>query len=77
MTMRITEEVKVDQVEIKNAIDSGDSDKFAEAIVKNIQANGDRIQQELIEEAKAFNIENADASILAQRGFKPLTAAET
>lgn len=76
MTMRITEEVKVDQVEIKNAIDSGDSDKFAEVIVKNIQANGDRIQQELIEEAKAFNIENADASILAQRGFKPLTAAE-
>lgn len=76
MTMRITEEVKVDQVEIKNAIDSGDADKFAEAIVKNIQANGDRIQQELIEEAKAFNIENADASILAQRGFKPLTAAE-
>lgn len=76
MTMRITEEVKVDQVEIKNAIDSGDADKFAEAIVKNIQANGDRIQQELIEEAKAFNIENANASILAQRGFKPLTAAE-
>lgn len=76
MTMRITEEAKVDQVEIKNAIDSGDADKFAEAIVKNIQANGDRIQQELIEEAKAFNIENADASILAQRGFKPLTVAE-
>lgn len=76
MTMRITEESKVDQVEIKNAIDSGDADKFAEAIVKNIQANGDRIQQELIEEAKNFNIENADASILAQRGFKPLTAAE-
>lgn len=76
MTMRITEEAKVDQVEIKNAIDSGDADKFAEAIVKNIQANGDRIQEELIEEAKNFNIENADASILAQRGFKPLTAAE-
>lgn len=76
MTMRITEEAKVDQVEIKNAIDSGDSDKFAEVIVKNIQANGDRIQQELIEEAKNFNIENADTSILAQRGFKPLTAAE-
>lgn len=76
MTMRITEEAKVDQVEIKNALESGDADKFAEAIVKNIQANGDRIQQELIEEAKAFNIENADASILAQRGFKPLTAAE-
>lgn len=76
MTMRITEEAKVDQVEIKNAIDSGDADKFAEAIVKNIQANGDRIQQELIEEAKNFNIENADVSILAQRGFKPLTAAE-
>ena len=76
MTMRITDEPKVDQVEIKNALESGDADKFAEAIVKNIQANGDRIQQELIEEAKAFNIENADASILAQRGFKPLTAAE-
>lgn len=76
MTMRIAEETKVDQVEIKNALESGDADKFAEAIVKNIQANGDRIQQELIEEAKAFNIENADASILAQRGFKPLTAAE-
>lgn len=76
MTMRIAEEAKVDQVEIKNALESGDADKFAEAIVKNIQANGDRIQQELIEEAKNFNIENADASILAQRGFKPLTAAE-
>ena len=76
MTMRITDDPKVDQVEIKNALESGDADKFAEAIVKNIQANGDRIQQELIEEAKAFNIENADASILAQRGFKPLTAAE-
>ena len=76
MTMRITEEAIVDQVEIKNALESGDADKFAEAIVKNIQANGDRIQQELIEEAKNFNIENADASILAQRGFKPLTAAE-
>ena len=76
MTMRITDEPKVDQVEIKNALESGDADKFAEAIVKNIQANGDRIQQELIEEAKNFNIENVDASILAQRGFKPLTAAE-
>lgn len=76
MTMRITDEPKVDQVEIKNALESGDADKFAEAIVKNIKANGDRIQQELIEEAKNFNIENADASILAQRGFKPLTAAE-
>ncbi|MDU2557423.1 MAG: phage major capsid protein [Anaerococcus prevotii] len=76
MTMRIAEESKVDQVEIKNALESGDADKFAETIVKNIQANGDRIQQEIIEEAKNFNIENTDASILAQRGFKPLTATE-
>lgn len=76
MTLTFDEKNKVDSVEIKNAIESGDSQEFADVIVKNIQANGDRIQQELIEEAKAFNIENADASILAQRGFKPLTAAE-
>ena len=75
MTMRV-DDIVVDKQEIKNALETGDSDKFSEAIVKNIVANNEAIQERLINEAKTFNIENADASILAQRGFKPLTAEE-
>lgn len=75
MTMRV-DDTSIDKTEIKNALETGDSDKFSEAIVKNIVANNEAIQERLINEAKTFNIENADASILAQRGFKPLTAEE-
>lgn len=76
MALTFDEKNKVDSVEIKNAIESGDSQEFADVVVKNIIANNNAIQQRLIEEAKTFNIENADASILAQRGFVPLTAEE-
>lgn len=75
MTMRLNEQV-VDKTEIKNALESGDADKFSEAIVKNIIANNEVVQERLIDEAKTFNVENADASVLAQRGFQPLTAEE-
>lgn len=67
---------KVDATEIKNAIDSGDSQEFADVVVRNIIANNDELQEKLINEAKSFSVENADANILAQRGFKPLTAEE-
>lgn len=75
MTMRV-DDTSIDKTEIKNALETGDSDKFSEAIVKNIVANNEAMQNKIINEAKTFNIENADASILAQRGFKPLTAEE-
>lgn len=76
MTLTFDEKNKVDSVEIKNAIESGDSQEFADVVVKNIIANNKYIQDKLINEAKTFNVENADISILAQRGFKPLTAEE-
>lgn len=76
MTLTFDEKNKVDSVEIKNAIESGDSQEFADVVVKNIIANNKYIQDKLINEAKTFNLENADISILAQRGFKPLTAEE-
>lgn len=75
MTMRV-DDVVVDKTEIKNALESGDSETFANVIVKNIIANNAQIQNSLIEEAKSFSVENADAAVLAQRGFKPLTAEE-
>lgn len=76
MTLTFDEKNKVDSVEIKNAIESGDSQEFADVVVKNIVANNKYIQDKLINEAKTFNLENEDISILAQRGFKPLTAEE-
>lgn len=75
MTMRV-DDVVVDKTEIKNALESGDSETFADVIVKNIIANNAQVQNSLIEEAKSFSVENADAAVLAQRGFKPLTAEE-
>ncbi len=75
MTMRV-DDVVVDKQEIKNALESGDSETFADVIVKNIIANNAQVQNSLIEEAKTFSVENADAAVLAQRGFKPLTAEE-
>nr|DAT89036.1 MAG TPA: major capsid protein [Caudoviricetes sp.] len=75
MTM-LLEQNTVDQAEIKDALESGDSEKFSETIVKNIVANNESIQEKIINEAKTFSVENADASVLAQRGFKPLTAEE-
>ena len=75
MTMRV-DDIVVDKQEIKNALESGNSETFADVIVKNIIANNAQIQNSLIEEAKSFSVENADAAVLAQRGFKPLTAEE-
>lgn len=75
MTMRV-DDIVVDKTEIKNALESGNSETFADVIVKNIIANNAQIQNSLIEEAKSFSVENADAAVLAQRGFKPLTAEE-
>ena len=75
MTIRV-DDIVVDKQEIKNALESGDSETFANVIVKNIIANNEQIQNSLIEEAKSFSVENADAAVLAQRGFKPLTAEE-
>lgn len=69
-----TKEEKVD--EIKNAIETGDSSTFAEAVVQNIIANNEEIQNKLISEAKTFNVQNADQDILMKRGFVPLTAEE-
>lgn len=62
---------------LKNAIESGDSDQFSMEVMKIIIANNNELQQNLIKEAKTFNAENADASILAQRGFAVLTSEET
>lgn len=76
MTLTFDEKNKVDSIEIKNAIESGDSQEFADVVVKNIIANNKYIQDKLINEAKTFSIENADATVLAQRGFQPLTAEE-
>lgn len=75
MTMRV-KDTSIDKAEIKNALETGDAETFAEAVVKNIVANNEEIQERILNEAKTFNIENADASILAQRGFQPLTAEE-
>lgn len=75
MTM-LLENPTIDKTEIKNALESGDADTFAEVVVKNIVANNEAIQERLINEAKTFSIENADAAVLAQRGFQPLTAEE-
>lgn len=75
MTMRV-DDIVVDKQEIKNALESGDSETFADVFIKTINAKAESIQNSLIEEAKNFNVENADAAVLAQRGFKPLTAEE-
>lgn len=75
MTMRV-EDTSIDKTEIKNALETGDAETFAEVFVKTINAKAESIQNSLIEEAKSFNVENADAAVLAQRGFKPLTAEE-
>ena len=75
MTM-LLENPTIDKTEIKNALESGDADTFAEVVVKNIIANNEAIQERIINEAKTFSIENADATVLAQRGFQPLTAEE-
>ncbi|MDY2928243.1 phage major capsid protein, partial [Anaerococcus sp.] len=70
------DKTKIDKTEIKNAIESGNSETFADVVVKNIVANNEELQERLINEAKSFSVENADINILAQRGFKPLTAEE-
>ena len=75
MTMRV-EDTSIDKTEIKNALETGDAETFAEIFVKTINAKAESIQNSLIEESKNFNVENADAAVLAQRGFKPLTAEE-
>lgn len=75
MTM-LVEDQTVDKTEIKNALETGDAETFADVFIKTINAKAESIQNSLIEEAKSFNVENADAAVLAQRGFKPLTAEE-
>lgn len=75
MTM-LLENQTVDKTEIKNALETGDAETFADVFIKTINAKAESIQNSLIEEAKSFNVENADAAVLAQRGFKPLTAEE-
>ncbi len=75
MTMRV-EDTSIDKTEIKNALETGDAETFADVFIKTINAKAESIQNSLIEEAKSFNVENADAAVLAQRGFKPLTAEE-
>ena len=75
MTMRV-DNTSVDKNEIKNALETGDAETFADVFIKTINAKAESIQNSLIEEAKSFNVENADAAVLAQRGFKPLTAEE-
>lgn len=75
MTM-LLENQTVDKTEIKNALETGDAETFADVFIKTINAKAESIQNSLVEEAKSFNVENADAAVLAQRGFKPLTAEE-
>ena len=76
MALTLDNKQDINVEEIKNAIESGDSESFANTIVENIVKNNERVQAELIQEAKNFNVENADIEILAKRGFKPLTAEE-
>lgn len=66
----------VNKEEIKNAIESGDSNAFAETVAKNIVANNEALMQSLVAEAKTFNVHTADAGVLASRGFRALTAEE-
>lgn len=62
---------------LKNAIESGDSTLFAKEIYQNMLDNNNEIQERILNEAKTFNIQNADSAVMAQRGFAPLTAEET
>ena len=57
---------------IKQALSSGDPQQQADAIVEVFSS----FRQQVLDEAKAFNSTNADASILASRGVRQLTAAE-
>lgn len=57
---------------LKEAVESGDSEKFAEAQL--IFAK--EIQDKILEEAKFVNDESMDERAMAERGLRPLTAAE-
>lgn len=63
--------------EMKNAIESGDSEDFAKTVVENIIKNNEKLQKRFIQESENFNAENADVQVLVKRGFQPLTAEET
>lgn len=54
------------------ALASGDEKKVAQAMA-DMAGN---IQQQVLQEAKFLNIEQADISVLAQRGIRQLTSAE-
>lgn len=80
MTLSIDQKEKntvINADEIKNALESGDSDKFTNTIVENIIRNNQALQEQVIAEAKNVNVESLDSQALAQRGLRPLTATET
>lgn len=62
---------------IVNALEEGNASVLADAILQAQIDNSQDIQKRLLKEAESFNAENADMQILAQRGFRALTNAET
>lgn len=61
---------------IVNALSKGGAEEVAEAIMNVTIENSERIQNRLLEEAKNFNVANADQQTLAARGFRTLTNEE-
>lgn len=58
--------------QMKNAIESGDSDAFVEAQI----ALAKSIETKILEEAKRVNDDLSDQAVMAKRGLNPLTKEE-
>ncbi|MBF1153456.1 MAG: phage major capsid protein [[Eubacterium] sulci] len=75
--MALTNEINVmNKDEIVNALQEGTASDVADMIIENIKRNNEAIQNRIIEEAKTFNVKNADEEALARRGIMPLTSDE-
>lgn len=61
---------------IVNALETGKAQDVAEAILAANTEASQEIQNRLLDEAKNFNVENADQHTLAERGFRVLTSEE-
>lgn len=62
---------------IVNALEGGNANELADAILEAQIQNSQEIQDRLIKESETFNVHNADMQVLAQRGFRALTNEET
>lgn len=62
---------------IVKALEGGDANSLADAILQAQIENSQEIQDKLIKESETFNVHNADMQVLAQRGFRALTNEET